>query len=378
MSGQRQRQGRAGSRGGFAGRRSTRRVGLNGVEQLESRAVLSAVSVAIVPPAVQGGSSLVAADVPSLPGSPVVNARLLLRVRQEVQAGVPTPITAVVIDAAGRPVTSFNGAATVSSSDGAATLPMIQVQFKGGQASFEVTFATAGRQTLSVRMLSGIASSGLAARASTLVTAPQTPSSFVVSMPPRSTAGTAMNASIVAVDAANRPLTRFSGTASLTSTDPAATLPASVTFVNGRATARVTFSTLGSQSISVRGGAGEKIVATAATDVIAPQVATTFSIVLPKAAAVGVPVVVTIVATDAQGRPVPTFSGTATLASSDRAAKLPQSVRFVGGRAMVRVTFGTLGEQTLTATSGPSAGGGISGTGKTQVGEVVLLPVARP
>ena len=100
-------------------------------------------------------------------------------------------------------------------------------------------------------------------------------------------------------------------------------------------------------------------------------------------APVGVPVVVTIVATDAQGRPVPTFSGTATLTSSDRAAKLPQSVRFVGGRATVRVTFGTLGEQTLTATSGPSAGGGISGTAKTQVGEVVTqrirtLPTARP
>ena len=376
MSGQRQRQGRVGSRGGLAGRRSTRRDGLNGVEQLESRAVLSAISVAIVPPAVQDGSSLVAIALP------VPAARLVLTAPQQAQAGLPTTITAMAVDAAGRPVTSFSGSAAVSSSDGAAMLPLIEVQFKDGRASFEVTFATAGRQTLSVRMLSDDPSGRMAARAATLVTAPQTLSSFLVSVPPRATAGTAINASIVAVDAANRPLTKFSGTASLTSTDPAATLPASVTFVNGRTTARVTFSTSGSQSITVRGGAGEKIVATAATYVIAPQVATTFSIVLPKAAAVGVPVVVTIVATDAQGRPVPTFSGTATLSSSDSAVKLPNSVRFVAGRATVRVAFGTLGEQTLNATSGPSTGGGISGTAKTQVGEGVTqriraLPTAR-
>ncbi|MFM8707741.1 MAG: hypothetical protein ACKOHK_06585 [Planctomycetia bacterium] len=340
------------------------------IEQLESRAVLSAVSVAIMPPAVQDGSSVVA---PSLPGSPVAAARLVLRVPPQVEAGAPTPIIATAIDAAGRPVTSFSGSAFVSSTDGAAALPMIEVQFKDGRASFEVTFATAGTQTVSVRMLGDDPAGRLAARASTVVTAPQTLSSFRVSVPPRATAGTAIDASIVAVDAAGRPLNRFSGTATLASADSAATLPASVKFVNGRATARVTFGTAGSQSLSVRGGAGEKIVTTAATEVVAPRVATTFAVVLPKAVPVGVPVLVTIVATDAQGRRMPTFSGTATLSSSDSAAKLPSSVRFVAGQATARVTFGTLGEQTLTAFrvwSGPN--GAISGTGKTQVGEVSI------
>jgi hypothetical protein len=96
-----------------------------------------------------------------------------------------------------------------------------------------------------------------------------------------------------------------------------------------------------------------------------------FSVMLPKAAAIGVSVPVTIVAVDFQGRPMPRYTGTATLASSDSAAKLPSSVSFIGGRAATRVTFGTLGEQTLTVTSDPALGGGISGTAKTEVGEVV-------
>ena len=375
---------RNGSRDSSAGRRNMRGNGFGVVEQLESRAVLSAVSVAIMPPAVQDGSSVVSPALPSLPGSPVAAARLVLNMPRQVEAGAPTPITAVAIDAAGRPVTSFSGSAFVSSTDGAATLPMIEVQFKDGRASFEVTFATAGTQTVTLSVDSAAApAAAMAARASTVVTAPQTLSSFRVSVPPRATAGTAINASIVAVDAAGRPLTRFSGTATLASADSAAALPASVKFVNGRATASVTFATAHSQSITVRGGAGEKIVATTATNVIAVPAAVAFTVTLPKAAAVGMSVPVTIVAVDAQGRPVPRFSGTATLSSSDAAAKLPSSVTFVGGRAVVRMTFGTLGEQTLTVTTGPSTGGGISGTAKTQVGEVVTqrirtLPAASP
>lgn len=101
------------------------------------------------------------------------------------------------------------------------------------------------------------------------------------------------------------------------------TLPSSVTFVNGRATARVTFATPGSQSVTVRGGAAGTISATASADVVGAPVAVGFSILLPRAVAVGVSTPVTLLAVDAQGRPVPRFSGTATLASSDTAAALP-------------------------------------------------------
>lgn len=354
------------------------------VEQLETRAVLSAASVVVPPPTAASGaadatdaSSRVLA--PANLSPPVAAATLRLIVPPQARAGVPTLVTAIATDAAGRPVPSFTGSVNVSSSDGAASLPLVQVQLRNGRATFGVTFATAGPQTVTVTTLTDPA---MTATASTSVAARPALSSFLVTVPRQVVADTPVNVSIVAVDAARRPIPGFTGTAALVSSDSAATLPASVTFVNGRATARVTFSTPGSQSITVRGGAAGDVSSTASTNVVAAPVAVGFSFLLPKAAAIGVSVPVTIVAVDAQGRPVPRFSGTATLASSDTAAKLRSSVNFVGGRAVVRVTFGTLGEQTLTVTSGPSTGGGISGTAKTQVGEVVTqgvrpLPAAR-
>ena len=169
-----------------------------------------------------------------------------------------------------------------------------------------------------------------------------------------------------------RPVPSFTGTATVSSSDGAASLPlVEVSFRNGRASFAVTFATAGRQTVTVRGGVAGEIVARAVMQVSAMQPASRFSVVLPTAVAVGVPVSVTLVAVDTQGRPVPTFSGTATLASSDTAATLPPPVTFVSGRAVVRVIFGTLGEQTLTVTSGPYLGGGVVGIAKTLVGEVV-------
>lgn len=105
-------------------------------------------------------------------------------------------------------------------------------------------------------------------------------------------------------------------------------------------------------------------------NVVAAPVATRFAVMLPKAVPVGVPVLVTLVAIDAQGKPVSNVNDSATLASSDPAAKFPATVKLVNGRAVVRVVFGTLGAQTLTATSGL-----VVGSGTTQVGQVTIQPV---
>jgi len=296
------------------------------VERLESRAVLSGESVLALPPPIASSGAGDAADAlrPAIVSATVVqpaaNARLRLIMPQQVRAGVPTVVTALAVDAAGRPVTSFSGSATVASSDGAASLPLVEVIFRNGRATFSVTFATAGAQTVRVTSLSDPA---LTATASATITAPPTLAAFIVVVPRRVDAGTPVSVSIVAVDAARRPLPGFTGTAALTSSDSAATLPSSVTFVNGRATARVTFATPGSQSVTVRGGAAGTISATASADVVGAPVAVGFSILLPRAVAVGVSTPVTLLAVDAQGRPVPRFSGTATLASSDTAAALP-------------------------------------------------------
>ena len=347
--------------------------------------------------------------------APAVVTKLLVFLPPQAKAGVATAVTVLAVDAAGRPVSSFNGSATVASSDSAASLPLVEVLFKSGRATFEATFATAGRQTLTVTSLGDSKVTGTAA---TTVAAPQTLASFLVMVPPRVLAGTAVNIAIIAMDANKRPIPSYAGSATLVSSDTAAiasnncpfaklgsqfkgknnltitqakgtrgfreinyftpyflpgtslSLPVSVTFKAGRAVARVTFATTGSQSLTVRGGVAGDVAGTATTAVAPAPVAAKLAVMLPRAVPAGTPILAMLVALDAQGKPVPNFTGTASLASSDAAARLPTSVTFVNGRAVARVVFSTLGEQTLTATSGV-----LIGSGATQVGQVTIQPV---
>lgn len=299
---------------------------------------------------------------------PLVATRLMVMLPPQVRAGVPTAVTALAVDAGGRPVPTFSGSATVTSSDPAASLPLIEVLFRNGRATFPVTFATAGSQTVTVRSLDDARLEG---SASTTVAAQPAVASFFVMAPPRVSAGVPVNVAIIAMDGSKRPISGYQGTVTLSSSDPAATLPATVSFSAGRAIARVTFASSGDQTLSVRGGPAGDIVGIATVSVVAAPVATRFAVMLPKAVPVGVPVLVTLVAIDAQGKPVSNVNDSATLASSDPAGKFPATVKLVNGRAVVRVVFGTLGAQTLTATSGL-----LVGSGTTQVGQVTIQPVA--
>lgn len=71
----------------------------------------------------------------------------------------------------------------------------------------------------------------------------------------------------------------------------------------------------------------------------------------PAQATLGSSVSWTLSAVDAEGNPTTTFSGPVTLTSSDPLATLPASVDMAQGQAQFSVTFGTVGNQTLTATS---------------------------
>ncbi|MBM4012197.1 MAG: hypothetical protein FJ286_12590 [Planctomycetes bacterium] len=309
-----------------------------------------------------------AASATTTVAAPLVATKLMVLMPTQTRAGVPTTVAALAVDAGGRVVTTFNGTATVASTDTAATLPLIEVIFKAGRATFQVTLATAGRQSVTVASLSDPKVSGTA---STTVVAPSTLASFAVVMPPRVLAGEPVRAGVIAMDASGRLIPGYNGTATVTSSDPGAILPGTVTFLNGRAVVRVTFATAGDQTVSVRGGAAGNIVGSATAAVVAAPVLSSFTVRLPRTVLTGVPVTVALSAVDATGRPVWGYSGTVSLTSTDAAAVLPATVTFVNGRAYARVTFKTLGEQSITATSGA-----ISGSGKTQVGEVSVTPPA--
>ncbi len=172
-------------------------------------------------------------------------------------------------------------------------------------------------------------------------------------------AGKTMKVVVEASTASNQRATSYRGTIhfSLGTADAGATLPADYTFTaadKGRHTFQITLSAVGSQTIKVADTTTSTIAGSAITDVTPAPVATKF-LVKPAIGknVPGLPTPVLVVAQDANGKPVPTYTGTVTLTSSDAAANLPSAYTFKAadkGRHVFMVTLNTSGKQTVTAT----------------------------
>jgi Subtilase family len=98
---------------------------------------------------------------------------------------------------------------------------------------------------------------------------------------------------------------------------------------------------------------------TSASFSVAPGPAAAYAVSGPPTPTVGVQGTYTLQALDAFANAVPTYGGTAAVASSDAAADLPASVVFSAGAASAVVTFHGAGAQTLTFTQ---LGGGATGS----------------
>ena len=114
-----------------------------------------------------------------------------------------------------------------------------------------------------------------------------------------------------------------------------------------------------------------------------PTAAASLVILLPPCVPSGVPVQIMALAVDASNHPVPGYTGTAALTSSDSAATsggaaLPVNVTFVSGRAFFPVTFAATGTVSLTLTDSTNS---IGGTASTTVGAApspTPTPTAAP
>jgi hypothetical protein len=263
-----------------------------------------------------------------------------------VNLGQTATVRLLAYDADNHFVSDYSGTATLTSSDAAATLPAT-VTFDRGRALFQVTFGTAGLQTITA---SDESDASITATSTTNVAAPAATTQYVLTMPAGATAGTPVTVQITAADAQNFRVKSDNSTVNLTSSDAAATLPASITLVNGKATFQATFATTGEQTITATDQADASVTGAASTNVVDAAVPTHFVLSLKQGTAAGSPVTVVITADDATNHVVTNFSGTANLASSDAAATVPDSVALVDGRATFKVTFATAGLQTLTAT----------------------------
>ncbi len=279
--------------------------------------------------------------------TPDVATHFVLSMPSGATAGKPVTVQVVAEDAQNFPVKDYDGTADVSSSDGGATLPA-SLTFKNGHASFQVTFATPGLQTVTA---TDSTTSSLTGTASTNVATPAAATHFVLYMSQGVSIGSPTTVQIVAEDAQNHEVSSYNGTANLTSSDPGATLPATVTFNNGEAHFQVTFATGNQQTVTATDQTDATLTGSATTNVAIPH----YLMIMPKGVTQGVPVTVQLVAEDDQNHLLSTYAGTANLTSTDGAAKLPASVTFAAGKASFQVTFNTLGQQSVTATDSTSS-----------------------
>ena len=166
------------------------------------------------------------------------------------------------------------------------------------------------------------------------------------------TAGVADTITITALKADNTPDTTLNGAVNITSSDPKAIFPASVTLTNGTAQFNVTFETAGAQSISATVAQTQSDSGSAADIVVQPGKAASFSLSgFPSPATAGIAGSFSVTAYDAYNNVATGYSGTVTFSSNDNAAILPGDSTLSNGTGQFSATLKTLGTNlSITAT----------------------------
>ncbi len=230
-------------------------------------------------------------------------------------------------------------------------LTTITIPFGQSSASFRYKDTTAGSPVVTTSS-SGLSSSQqtetITSAAATVLTAQGLAAS--------QTAGVPASFTITAKDGFNNTATQFTGTVSFTSSDGAASLPASYTFVtadNGVHTFSATFKTVGSQSLTA--AASGVTSATQSGIVVAPGAATSLVAAgYPSSITAGTAGSFTVTALDAFNNTATQFTGTVSFSMSDQAATPPTNYTFVAadnGTHTFSATFKTAGSQSLKALS---------------------------
>ncbi len=343
-----------------------------------------------------------------------------------VRVGSPTTVRVVALDAQRRVVWNYDGEVAVTSTDAGAKLPGV-VKLVRGRASFDVTFSAEGEQSLTAAdsedpNLSGTGKAVVAPAQKATHFAVTIGNDRVVALNRVAADGTARSmmmppifwdptvrvgspalVSIVALDERDAPVSDFSGTVTLGSSDPNAVFAVQkITFYSGYAFAEVTFSQTGRQTVDVVAADDATLVGSGSVDVQAAQTVTHFGVtigspfayVMPllgaaggesngatgaanltiarpyfwdDAVRTGVPTGVRIVALDKDDRPVWNFAGRVTLECKTDAGAVfaADALSFSYGYAWTQVTFSQTGTQVVTVADANDAN--VAGTGKVVV-----------
>jgi hypothetical protein len=278
--------------------------------------------------------------------------KLVVSAPTTVPAGTSFNVTVTAQDAFGN-TASYAPTVTLSSTD-AQAFGMGAKTLTGGTGSFATTHQTAGTQRITA---TGAGTPPISGSADVTVI-PASATHFVVTAPSTAVAGTAFSYIVTARDQYNNLASAYSGTVHFTSTDAHAVLPADSALANGAASFQATLTTAGTSTITATDKTTSSIFGVSGGITVAPGLLTQFVFLRPtQAPPAGSSFSIQVTAEDAYGNTVTSYTGPATLTSSDPQAVLPSpaTLTFTNGVATTSVTLNTAGSQTLTV-----AGGGIS------------------
>src|SRR5581483_10427895 len=291
--------------------------------------------------------------------SALATTHLVVAVASNVTAGVNLPFTVTAEDQFGNVAPTYGGLVHFSSTDLSASLPT-DLSLSSGVGSFNATLRTVGIQALTATdtVTSSIAGSG------SIRVNPATATHFLVAAPSSTTAGTAVNVTITALDAFGNAATGYTGIVHFTSTDGQAVLPSDTTLSGGTGTFSVGLRTAGSQTLSVKDTANATITGSAAVSVNAAA-ATHFTVTPPASANAGSGFVFTVTALDPFGNTATGHAGTVHFASTDSLAAVPANMTLASGVGTFSATLKTAGTQAITASDTVTSS--IAGIGTLQV-----------
>jgi alpha-tubulin suppressor-like RCC1 family protein len=192
-----------------------------------------------------------------VPGPITVSAaattRFSITAPPSVTGSTAFSVAVTASDAFGNISTSYVGTVHLTSTDGLAILPAdytFTAADHGTHVFTAVSLNTPGSQTIAATDTVNAAITGTSALVDVVVSL--TATHFSVAAPASATTGTAFSVTVTALNAANQTSISYTGTAHLTSSDPAAALPAPYTFTaadHGTHVFSVTLNTAGSETI---------------------------------------------------------------------------------------------------------------------------------
>jgi len=211
---------------------------------------------------------------------------------------------------------------------------------------------------------------------------------FQVIAPTNAKVGIASSVAVIALDASNHQVTNYTGTVHLTTSDTLAAPVTDYTFTNwdhGKHVFQVTFGAVGSPTVTATDTVTATITGTATATVVAAPVATHYLVVGPSQTYAGQQSSLTVYALDASNHVVPNYTGTVHFTSTDATFALADYAFTADdhGRHTFKVSFGTTGPQSVTATDTTTAS--ITGTSTVTVNApltatkfaIFASPVAR-